>query len=79
MYAISGSNGEVIWSYLDKHDEPICDTSNFYTPLYSTKDLDHDGLPDLILMHGGDPLRSPHEKNRLVARLIIASSRTGKH
>ncbi|XP_053207045.1 uncharacterized protein LOC128391220 isoform X2 [Panonychus citri] len=78
MYAINGASGEIIWSYLDYEDEAICGTSNFYTPLYISKDLDSDGLSDLVLSHGGDPLRSPHDANRLVARLMIVSSGTGK-
>lgn len=34
-------------------------TMNFYTPLYLMKDFDHDGLDDLVTIHGGDPIRKP--------------------
>jgi hypothetical protein len=32
---------------------------NFYTPLYLNEDFDHDGLADLVTIHGGDPTRHP--------------------
>ena len=32
---------------------------NFYTPLYLNKDYDNDNLPDLVTIHGGDPIRKP--------------------
>ncbi|RWS02090.1 PQQ-like domain containing protein [Dinothrombium tinctorium] len=77
IYAINGANGEIIWTLSARMGEPISETSNFYTPLYVSKDIDEDGKQDLVLMHGGDPLRRPTEEVRLPARLIVVSAKTG--
>lgn len=45
-------------------------TMNFYTPLYLDRDFDHDGLNDLITVHGGDPIRQPRRSSH-VSTLVI--------
>ena len=77
MFAVDSSNGRVIWRL--KPMKGIIDaTSNFYTPLLLPKDVDGDGLKDLLLVNGGDPLRSPKEPSRLTAHLLIVSSVSGR-
>jgi hypothetical protein len=78
MYAISGRTGSVIWKISPTQGDPIIFTSNFYTPLLISVDVDEDGLNDLIVMHGGDPLRKPTDRIRISARLLLLSARTGK-
>lgn len=82
--AIDSSNGNILWKLepdvgLDSLDQssPILERSNFYTPLIIPKDLDEDQLPDLLIIHGGDPLRSQYDKSRIAARILLVSSATG--
>lgn len=73
--ALSGRDGSLLWSFNDS--EVKISTSNFYTPIY-IRDLDHDGVPDIVNIHGGDPLKEPGSKKRLVGRILVMSSKTGK-
>lgn len=57
--------------------EPVVERSNFYTPVYVARDIDNDGIPEMVVMHGGDPFRSPIEKSRLSARIMVISSKKG--
>ena len=77
MYAVNGANGKIIWSYAQLKNEVILPNANFYTPLYISTNFNHDNLPQIVLMHGGDPYRSSFDKSRNPARLIIASAKTG--
>ncbi|RWS24922.1 PQQ-like domain containing protein, partial [Leptotrombidium deliense] len=77
LFAINGANGDIIWDIQPTMGDPIYETSNFYTPLYISKDIDSDNINDLLVMHGGDPLRVPSAKVRIPARLIFISSKTG--
>lgn len=54
--AISGKTGKLIWMF---DNEIRSTTMNFYTPLYVKQDFDHDGLDDIVTIHGGDPIRRP--------------------
>ncbi|KAI1309010.1 hypothetical protein HDE_00313 [Halotydeus destructor] len=75
LYAFSGRLGSVLWTI--SPEEPVAKTSNFYTPLIVKYDFDHDGLTDLVVMHGGDPLRKPGAKHHMTAKLMVISSKTG--
>lgn len=81
---IDSSNGNILWKLepdtsIDSTDQsvPIIERSNFYTPLIIPKDLDGDQLPDLLMIHGGDPLRTQYDKSRIAARILLISSATG--
>ncbi|CAF1947391.1 unnamed protein product [Rotaria magnacalcarata] len=73
--AISGKTGSLIWTF--DNDVRIA-TMNFYTPLYLNKDFDNDGLNDLVTIHGGDPIRKPHDTVRLAGEVLLVSAKTGK-
>ncbi|KAG1658912.1 Protein FAM234B [Nymphon striatum] len=75
LVAISGQNGTRLWTFNDP--EVKIERSNIYTPQY-IHDVDGDGVGDLLVMHGGDPLKKPGSDRNLAARIIIMSSRTGK-
>ncbi|UJR36933.1 hypothetical protein I4U23_029645 [Adineta vaga] len=73
--AISGKTGSLIWIF----DNDIRNTTmNFYTPLYLEKDFDNDGINDLITIHGGDPIRKPHDTVKLAGEVLLISTKTGK-
>jgi len=74
---VNGANGKIIWSYAQYENEAILPDANFYTPLYISSDINHDKIPEIVLMHGGDFLRSSFDNFRNPARLIIASAKTG--
>ncbi|XP_035219132.1 uncharacterized protein LOC118192294 isoform X2 [Stegodyphus dumicola] len=73
--AISGVDGFLLWEFDDQNAK--IDASNVYTPQY-VNDIDFDGVPDLVVIHGGDPLKEPGSETRLVGRLLIVSGKTGR-
>jgi len=79
MYAVNGANGKIIWQLTIENTPPdfLSETSNFYTPVIVSRDFDADGLNDLVIVHGGDPLRAAGQKTHLAARIAIISSKLG--
>ncbi|XP_022252488.1 uncharacterized protein LOC106468446 isoform X1 [Limulus polyphemus] len=75
LLAVSGKDGTVIWNFKDS-DAKI-KTSNMYTPVY-INDINSDGVPDLVQIHGGDPLKEPGSPTRLIGRLLVISGRNGQ-
>lgn len=75
--AFDGATGDLIWSLSASVGEPVVETASFYTPLFIPRDVDGDGVRDLVAMHGGDPLRKPSDRNRLAARLLVVSAQKG--
>ncbi|CAF0995646.1 unnamed protein product [Adineta steineri] len=73
--AISGKTGALIWTF---DNEVRSTTMNFYTPLYLKKDFDNDGFNDIITIHGGDPIRKPHDIVKLAGEVLLISTKTGK-
>ncbi|GFT02758.1 uncharacterized protein TNCV_879611 [Trichonephila clavipes] len=73
--AINGKDGTLIWEFDDQNAK--IDASNVYTPQYIS-DVDFDGVPDLVVIHGGDPLKEPGSETRLVGRLMVVSGKTGR-
>lgn len=70
--ALNGINGSVLWVV----DKTIAFPGyNFFFPLL-VDDLDHDGVPDLINMHGGDSTYKD-EVERSPGYLVAISGRTG--
>ncbi|KAH7642116.1 pqq-like domain containing protein [Dermatophagoides farinae] len=78
LFAFDGRTGRIFWSITSNYGEPVSETSNFYTPLIIPKDIDSDNVPEIVVMHGGDPLRKPNQRVRNVARLIVISGKTGQ-
>ena len=74
---IDGSNGEVIWRFLNSNQDTTTKWYNFYNPQF-VSDKDQDGLPDLLVSNGGDVLAEPYDANRPPGYLLIISSKTGQ-
>lgn len=73
--AVSGKDGSLLWNF-GKQDAKN-DIMNLYTPQVIS-DLDGDGVSDILVIHGGDPLQEPGSPHRLSGRILIMSGRTGK-
>ncbi|XP_054712627.1 uncharacterized protein LOC129222185 [Uloborus diversus] len=73
--AISGKDGLLLWEFDDQNAK--IDASNVYTPQY-LGDIDFDSIPDILVIHGGDPLKEPGSETRLIGRLMIVSGKTGR-
>ncbi|EDO39984.1 predicted protein, partial [Nematostella vectensis] len=72
--AVSGRTGKLLWNF---GDQPARDTNmNMYTAQF-IRDLDGDGVMEVLVAHGGDPLAEANSPERLKGRLIIFSGRTG--
>ncbi|GIY96700.1 hypothetical protein CEXT_301362 [Caerostris extrusa] len=73
--AVNGKDGTLLWEFDDQNAK--IDASNVYTPQYIS-DVDSDGVLDLVVIHGGDPLKEPGSETRLVGRLMVVSGKTGR-
>nr|XP_042902859.1 uncharacterized protein LOC107443619 isoform X2 [Parasteatoda tepidariorum] len=73
--AVDGKDGSLLWEFDDQNAK--IDASNVYTPQY-IDDINYDGIPDLVVIHGGDPLKDPGSETRLVGRLLVVSGKTGR-
>ncbi|KAL3215629.1 hypothetical protein MRX96_000245 [Rhipicephalus microplus] len=77
LYAVSGRTGTVLWT-LSAAEDAVVERSNMYTAQH-IRDVDDDGTADLLIAHGGDPLREPGApSDRLAGRLLVVSGRSGK-
>ncbi len=72
--ALSGVDGRTLWSVDPSIAYP---RYNFLFPL-TTRDLDGDGVPDLLNIHGGDSSYRDSETERSPAFLVAVSGRTGQ-
>ncbi|CAN7984580.1 unnamed protein product [Ixodes hexagonus] len=76
LYAVSGRTGALIWS-VSRGTRALVNESNMYTAQF-IRDVDADGVPDLVVAHGGDPLKEPGSEVRLPGRLLVVSGRSGR-
>lgn len=80
LLALDGTNGRLIWKFYSQRIKPNPSDSgwyNFTTPQF-VPDQDLDGLEDLIVSNGGNPLVPPNDPNRPAGRLLVLSSSNGK-
>ncbi|HKG05234.1 MAG TPA: PQQ-binding-like beta-propeller repeat protein [Pedobacter sp.] len=80
LMALDGTNGKLIWKFFDQRKTPNPADSgwyNFTTPQF-VPDQDLDGLEDLIVANGGNPLVPPNDPDRPAGRLLVLSSSSGK-
>ncbi|XP_076457343.1 uncharacterized protein LOC143291388 [Babylonia areolata] len=73
--AVSCKEGRLLWRFED--GEVRNRFSNVYTPQF-VHDMDGDHVPDILIVHGGDPIAQPHSKTRESARIALMSGRTGR-
>lgn len=59
LEAVNMMEGSTLWTFDQKENkEARVDVMNIYTALY-VMDLDGDGVADIVITHGGDPLAKP--------------------
>eukprot|EP00795_Rhopilema_esculentum_P015250 gene15250-6458_t len=73
--AVSGKDGKLLWAFWDQHVRS--DVMNLYTAQF-IKDLNNDGVADVLQIHGGDPLADAYSETRLIGRILIFSGRSGR-
>ena len=80
LAAINGADGTPLWKFFPGRTRPNPADSgwyNFTTPQW-VADQDGDGLEDLIIANGGNPLVPPFDPVRPAGRILVLSSKTGK-
>jgi hypothetical protein len=80
LTAINGATGQALWTFFSGRKTPDAAYAgwyNFTTPQF-IPDKDGDGLDDLIIANGGNPLAPPNDLNRPAGRILVISSKTGK-
>uniref|UniRef100_T1JFB9 FAM234A/B beta-propeller domain-containing protein n=1 Tax=Strigamia maritima TaxID=126957 RepID=T1JFB9_STRMM len=73
--AINGKNGNLMWKFESKKVKN--DIMNVYTAQF-VRDLNEDGVIDVLAAHGGDALAEPGSKYRLSGKLLLLSGKDGK-
>nr|WKN35695.1 PQQ-binding-like beta-propeller repeat protein [Tunicatimonas sp. TK19036] len=79
LMALDGSTGKVVWEYFpegDTTDASEHQLYNFYNP-QAVRDLDDDGVNDLLVSNGGYVKAPPGELNRPAGKLMLISGKTG--
>ena len=75
LFAINGRTGDLIWRFNKKQGKQKW--YNFYQSQF-IKDLDNDGLQDILISNGGNVMAEPYDnKKRYPGTLAVLSSRTG--
>lgn len=75
LIVIDGRRGSVIWRFNKKLGKQRW--YNFYQPQF-IKDLDQDGLSDILISNGGNVWAEPYdESKRYAGSLVVLSSRDG--
>ena len=72
--ALDGRDGSIVWVVDPIDAVPLY---NFYYPLI-IRDLDGDGVRDLVNVHGGDVTYRPDDLDRSPGFLLVVSGRTGQ-
>ncbi|CAL1534926.1 unnamed protein product, partial [Lymnaea stagnalis] len=77
--AISCKDGSLLWELgvREEDKEVVNPVMNFYTPQYIS-DITGDDVPDIIVIHGGDPLQEAGHAHRLSGRILLVSGQSGK-
>ncbi len=77
FHAVNGKSGKILWSF----DITVSPPPSGWMQFYDAKlvpDQDNDGLDDIIVANGGDPIALPGDPNRPAGYILILSSKTGK-
>ncbi|XP_064624748.1 uncharacterized protein LOC135486131 isoform X2 [Lineus longissimus] len=77
LVAFNPKNGDVFWT---EHalKGMLNRAWNIYQPLVLNKDLDGDGVREVVIAHGGEPSFLPQVHDRNPGRLILLSGATGE-
>lgn len=75
VVAFDPRHGKVLWDSTKIKSRHVL--WNFYNPLLLSIDVDHDGMNDLLISHGGNPTIPSDQHKREAGCLLILSSRDG--
>ena len=73
--AFDPREGKVFWDA--SNDHPMRENWNIYNPIILPYDLDHDGVNDIVISHGGNPLIPAEEHKRESGFIMLYSGGTG--
>lgn len=80
LLALNGKNGKIIWEFLPglkAMEARETGWYNFYNPQF-VRDVDNDGIKDILISSGGDVLVPAFDLKRPIGKLVVISSRSGK-
>ena len=72
---MSGATGELLWQF--SNDLVQSDLMSVYVAQF-LDDLNQDGVPEILAVHGGDPLSDPALEEKMFGRLIIFDGKNGE-
>ena len=75
VVAFNARRGQVIWD--SRKIQARRTLWNFYNPVLLPVDVDHDGMNDILISHGGNPTIPSDVHEREAGCLLLLSSRTG--
>ena len=75
FFALSGATGELLWEF--SNDLVQSDLMSVYVAQF-IDDLNQDGVPEILAVHGGDPLSDPALEEKMFGRLIIFDGKNGE-
>ncbi|XP_074648568.1 uncharacterized protein LOC141904026 isoform X2 [Tubulanus polymorphus] len=73
--AFNPYNGSVYWRI---NPQIVNMQWNVYNPLVLRQDFTEDGVPEIIIPHGGEPRLPPEEHNRTAGRLLMLDGAHGR-
>ena len=79
LFAIDGSNGEIIWRFYNKpgkFSSRLDTLYNFYNGQW-VEDQNNDGISDIIICNGGDAIIPAGAKHRPPGTLMLICGKTG--
>ncbi|TRY71775.1 hypothetical protein TCAL_12171 [Tigriopus californicus] len=74
FFAISGKNGQTLWEFENHIIQS--DLMSIYAAQF-VHDLNGDGIPEILAVHGGDELSDPAQEGNMFGRLILFSGNNG--
>lgn len=80
LQAINGTNGQLIWDFVESNqlkEQVQINYFNFYNAQL-LPDLTGDGIPDLIVSNGGNVTKKPFDPNRPTGKILVLDASNGK-
>lgn len=74
FFALSGATGKLLWQF--ENDLVKSDLMSVYVAQF-IDDLNKDGVPEILAVHGGDELSDPALEEKMFGRLIIFDGKNG--
>ena len=74
FFALSGKTGQILWEFSNHVIQS--DLMSVYVAQF-IDDLNSDGVPEVLAVHGGDELSDPALEEKMFGRLVIFDGRNG--